>query len=137
MAKQRQSDRKPALSELAQTGDFIGRHIGPDAAEEKAMLKALGLGSLTELVDQAVPGTIRETERMPLGEPMGEQQALDALPPVTKERCSAFIAEAEKIKNAPSARAFVRSPEYFIPPSAIIVLPNSLARFEHRATADI
>ncbi|MBK1696810.1 aminomethyl-transferring glycine dehydrogenase [Rhodovibrio salinarum] len=79
MAKQRQSDRKPSLSELAQSDDFIGRHIGPDADEQQAMLKALGVESLQDLVDQAVPSTIRETERMPLGAPMGEQQALDAL----------------------------------------------------------
>ncbi len=39
---------------------FADRHIGPRAAEVERMLEALGLGSLEELVRQAVPESIRD-----------------------------------------------------------------------------
>jgi len=57
-------------------GTFAARHIGPSDAEITTMLGALGLTSLDELVDRAVPETIRD--RMPLDLPpaLTEAQAL-------------------------------------------------------------
>ncbi|KGN38640.1 aminomethyl-transferring glycine dehydrogenase [Knoellia subterranea] len=43
---------------------FAGRHIGPDEAEVSAMLETIGLGSLDELTQTAVPSAIRATEAM-------------------------------------------------------------------------
>jgi glycine dehydrogenase len=38
---------------------FVGRHIGPGEADTKAMLDAIGVSSLDELIDQTVPPAIR------------------------------------------------------------------------------
>jgi glycine dehydrogenase len=38
---------------------FASRHIGPDADEQAQMLKAVGYGSLDELMDAAIPEVIR------------------------------------------------------------------------------
>ena len=39
--------------------DFVSRHIGPDDAAVARMLGELGVGSLDELIDRAVPADIR------------------------------------------------------------------------------
>ncbi|WP_246780805.1 hypothetical protein [Tessaracoccus massiliensis] len=41
------------------------RHIGPSHAEMAAMLEAIGVGSLYELIDQAVPGGSARVRRSP------------------------------------------------------------------------
>ncbi len=38
---------------------FQSRHIGPDADERDAMLKAIGASSLDALMDEAIPARIR------------------------------------------------------------------------------
>lgn len=45
-----------------QREEFVHRHIGPDAAEMKAMLDTMGLNSLDELIDKTVPAGIRLKE---------------------------------------------------------------------------
>ena len=48
--------RFPAtLAQLEQRDDFVGRHVGPDAAETRAMLDVLGLDSLDQLIDKVIP----------------------------------------------------------------------------------
>jgi glycine dehydrogenase len=51
---------------------FTSRHIGPDAAEQTAMLHALGLNSLNQLIDETVPAAIRLPE--PLNLPPAESE---------------------------------------------------------------
>ena len=38
---------------------FAPRHIGPRGADRDAMLKAVGAASLDQLIDQAIPASIR------------------------------------------------------------------------------
>ena len=59
--------------------EFVRRHIGPNAAETRAMLDLIGLASLDALVDAAVPAAIRLST--PLTEPVarGEYEALAEL----------------------------------------------------------
>ncbi len=66
-------------SGMAGTEDFSARHIGVDSAEQKEMLTELGLSSLQELIDKVVPPSIRRTDRMEVGEGMGEHEALERL----------------------------------------------------------
>jgi glycine dehydrogenase len=47
------------LAALARHDGFVARHIGPDAAEQQAMLAVLGLDSLDALTARAVPPGIR------------------------------------------------------------------------------
>ena len=58
---------------------FARRHIGPDAAEQRAMLEALGFSSLEELIDRAVPAAIRRGRPLDLPPPKSEAGALAAL----------------------------------------------------------
>ncbi|MCW8196177.1 aminomethyl-transferring glycine dehydrogenase [Proteobacteria bacterium 005FR1] len=58
---------------------FAKRHIGPDARETEAMLQSLGLGSLSELIDRAVPASIRSSGELALDEAHGEADALAAI----------------------------------------------------------
>jgi len=77
-----------SLSELQQSEKFLNRHLGPDNAEQKAMLKTLGMASLTELIDKVVPDSIRRYESMELEQGLTEHQSLDKLK---------FIASKNKI----------------------------------------
>src|SRR5690625_1169755 len=72
------SDRQIPLAELEDRGEFARRHIGPDNAEVQAMLAELGLSSLEELVDSAVPQKIR-AEAPELPAPLTQAEALAAL----------------------------------------------------------
>src|SRR5262252_1115227 len=51
---------------------FQSRHIGPDAEETAAMLKAVGAASLDALIDEAIPARIRLTK--PLDLPPGQSE---------------------------------------------------------------
>ena len=52
-------DPRPTLAQLEQTDDFIRRHIGPRGTEIADMLNTLGIGTLDDLIDKAVPSAIR------------------------------------------------------------------------------
>ena len=58
------------------SGDFLGRHIGPDEDEIAGMLAELGVASLADLSDAIVPPAIRLREPLALGAPASEAQAL-------------------------------------------------------------
>ena len=61
------------LSELEQRDDFVSRHIGPSPDEIEAMLAVVRAKSLDELIDLAVPASIRSRE--PLGLPPSRTEA--------------------------------------------------------------
>src|SRR5690606_13043949 len=66
----------PRLVDLQSPAHFLNRHLGPDEAEQLAMLQTLGLDSLDQLIEEAVPPTIRYREPLALPEALDEQQAL-------------------------------------------------------------
>ena len=69
----------PSLSQLRDPNAFLRRHLGPDAAEQQAMLDSLGLGSRVELIEQTVPPGIRLNRPLDLPPALDEQGALAKL----------------------------------------------------------
>ena len=69
----------PSLSQLRDPNAFLRRHLGPDAAEQQAMLDSLGLGSRSELIEQTVPLGIRLNRELDLPPALDEQAALAKL----------------------------------------------------------
>ena len=59
--------------------DFVRRHVGPSAEEQKGMLKVLGYETLDALVDAAVPGSVRSLGTLDLPPAVSEHQVLDEL----------------------------------------------------------
>ena len=53
------------------------RHIGPNEAETAAMLKAIGVSSMEELIDRTVPKGIRRAQALDVGPAMTEREHLD------------------------------------------------------------
>ena len=51
--------QRPTLDQLEDRGEFTRRHLGPSSSEIEEMLRCLDLGSLDDLVDKAVPASIR------------------------------------------------------------------------------
>ncbi len=73
------NDRIP-LAALEHGTPFADRHVGPMPAELARMLDVVGVGSLEELGQNAVPAGIRERDlRMALPEPATETEALEEL----------------------------------------------------------
>lgn len=68
-----------SLFEAADIASFADRHIGPRPAEIPGMLDVVGVESLDELIDRAVPDAIRIRERLDLPEPATEAEVLDRL----------------------------------------------------------
>jgi len=58
---------------------FADRHLGPGPAEVQAMLAELDLASLEDLIDAAVPESIRTSRPLDLPEPLDERSLLDEL----------------------------------------------------------
>ena len=61
------------------TAAFVDRHIGTRAAEAALMLERLGYTSLDELVDTAVPASIRQRTPLNLPAALSEQGVLERL----------------------------------------------------------
>ena len=73
-------------SSLSPTDDFPRRHLGPNDSETDAMLSALGLENLADLIAEAIPASIRDGRPLELRDDVvfndartttpGEQEAL-------------------------------------------------------------
>jgi len=63
----------------AGTDSFLQRHIGPDAADTRAMLDLLGYKSLDALIDATVPKRIRFQKPLAIHEGWSERDALQRL----------------------------------------------------------
>ena len=59
-----------------QQHEFTFRHIGPDKAETKQMLKTIGVSSLDELINNTVPANIRMDGELRLPAAMSEHEYL-------------------------------------------------------------
>jgi len=66
------------LFEQQQT-EFLHRHIGPDEIETAFMLRAIGMGSMEELINLTVPASIRLQAPLQTGSPMSEFEYLSSL----------------------------------------------------------
>jgi glycine dehydrogenase len=64
---------------LTEVDTFVSRHIGPSAAEQRAMLEVLGYRSLDEFIDALVPGRIRFRGSLQTGRPRTEHDVLAEL----------------------------------------------------------
>jgi glycine dehydrogenase len=77
-----QSNRLPQSSTNAKTTEsfnpfsFVRRHIGPQADDVKRMLRAVGASNLEQLINEAIPADIRQTEPLDLGPALSEPQLL-------------------------------------------------------------
>ncbi|BFU44589.1 aminomethyl-transferring glycine dehydrogenase [Krasilnikovia sp. MM14-A1004] len=58
---------------------FAARHIGPDPDEQDQMLKAIGYGSMEQLMDAAIPEVIRWHGRLALPEAASEEETIAEL----------------------------------------------------------
>src|SRR6266481_3006439 len=65
--------RKPA-DEAATT--FVRRHIGPSPRDVSAMLETVGAKTLSELIGQTLPSSIRQEAPLDLGRALSETEAL-------------------------------------------------------------
>ena len=61
------------------TDCFADRHIGPDQVEVAEMLEELGIEGLDQLIDRAVPRSIRMGGKLAFGEGMSEYEMLGKL----------------------------------------------------------
>jgi glycine dehydrogenase len=71
-----------SLNALERHDAFAERHIGPDLAEQREMLAALGFKTRDALIDAVIPADIRRTDILPLGpftQAKSEAEALAAL----------------------------------------------------------
>ncbi|MCK9407825.1 MAG: aminomethyl-transferring glycine dehydrogenase [Bacteriovoracaceae bacterium] len=62
---------------ISPTDIFEPRHIGPNEADTKEMLKTIGVSSLDELIDQTVPANIRLEAPMKIGKAMSENEMIN------------------------------------------------------------
>ncbi|MCU0938744.1 MAG: aminomethyl-transferring glycine dehydrogenase [Burkholderiaceae bacterium] len=69
----------PNLTQLEHHDEFIGRHIGPDAAEQAEMLQVIGQPSLEAMTEAIVPGSIKLKSGLALPAAMTEEAALAKL----------------------------------------------------------
>src|ERR1700746_1398254 len=56
--------------------DFARRHIGPSPRDIAAMLETVGASSLSALMAETLPSSIRQKTALDLGAPLGEPEAL-------------------------------------------------------------
>ena len=75
----------PTLAELEHNDAFTHRHTGSDQQEQQAMLETLELKSLTELINETVPGSIRLNREIALPVGKTEQQALAGLSALARQ----------------------------------------------------
>jgi len=73
------NQKRVAFADLQQHTDFIGRHIGPNQADQKTMLAALGFDSMDAFIKKVVPAAILSSQPLALGDTRTEPEVLDEL----------------------------------------------------------
>lgn len=68
-----------------QPASFADRHIGPSYSDVEHMLDVLGLDSVAELVDAAVPSSIRTEDPLDVAGPYTEAEAVEILRHIAKK----------------------------------------------------
>ncbi len=68
-----------ATEPVSTDDEFVARHIGPSPSQIEVMLATIGVASLDELIDQAVPASIRETGPLELPGPVSERDVIAEL----------------------------------------------------------
>ncbi|MEM1008034.1 MAG: hypothetical protein AAGJ35_03430, partial [Myxococcota bacterium] len=58
---------------------FVSRHLGISPAQQDEMLSTLGLNSMEELMEQAIPEAIRSASSLNIGPPCNEHTALQRI----------------------------------------------------------
>jgi glycine dehydrogenase len=78
-----------------QSTEFIRRHIGPNQAETKQMLKTIGAESVEDLVNKTVPSSIRMERPLKLAPSMNEKDYLDLLKEISLKNkvCKNYIGQ--------------------------------------------
>src|SRR5215472_5453003 len=66
----------PFKPESDATTSFVRRHIGPSAGDIAAMLETVGAGSLSALMAETLPSSIRQKTPLALGPSLSETEAL-------------------------------------------------------------
>jgi glycine dehydrogenase len=66
-------------NDLGPSDTFVHRHIGPDDADVREMLKTIGAASLDALIDQTIPQSIRFTGTLGIGQSRGEHELIEEL----------------------------------------------------------
>ena len=61
------------------SGEFAGRHIGPNEGEIRSMLESIGCADVPTLIDRAVPPDIRSSKPLDLPLPLTEAEAMTEL----------------------------------------------------------
>ena len=56
---------------------FTQRHIGPDASEKQAMMDAIGVSSIENLIDKTVPSQIRLSADLNIPEALSEHEFMN------------------------------------------------------------
>ena len=75
---------KQSLQTLLQNDQFTHRHIGPDQAQQQAMLEDQGLHTLSDMIGQTVPAAIR-SDSLTIADGLTESQALASLRKLAKQ----------------------------------------------------
>ncbi|OCK55184.1 aminomethyl-transferring glycine dehydrogenase [Bradyrhizobium sp. LMTR 3] len=66
----------PLKTTAAAATDFVRRHIGPSPRDISVMLESVGANSLTELIGQTLPSSIRQKQPLDLGPALSETESL-------------------------------------------------------------
>ena len=67
------------LDAIEMRDDFATRHIGPTPQDVDAMLEAVGVPTLDDLLDRTIPASIRDDEPLALDPPLTEREAVETL----------------------------------------------------------
>ena len=100
---------------------FQSRHIGPDATERDAMLKAIGAASLDALIDEAIPAGIRLRDAARRCRRAESEAAVPARPPTASPRgisvFRSYIGLATTTASRPSVilRNVLENPGWYTP----------------------
>jgi glycine dehydrogenase len=68
-----------------QANEFARRHIGSNEEETRQMLKGIGVNSLEELIDKAIPSSIRNPKSLQVTEAVSESEYLRLIRGVAKK----------------------------------------------------
>lgn len=73
------------MHNFSYTDKFSSRHIGPNSEEKDKMIKAIGIDSIDELIDQTIPKQIRLQKPLNIGEAKSEYEFINELKSLASE----------------------------------------------------